>query len=265
MSTMVIERPPQSNYGAVELKKFISANTLRAFIITSIAVIVLLFLYIILKEVTAEEPREFVPPPVSTVSLIPPAPMEDAEQVEEELAPPPPPEEIIIGTASRAGAPVPVPAAELDQDLAEFADLDEMEDADVIAADSIGEDLDFSLEEEEPIEVAKVEDVKKEELPPRDKFIPVEVKAQTDMNVLKQSITYPEMAKKANIEGSVYISVWIDKNGKPQKPKVLKSDSKMLEEEAIKAVMNAVWTPAVQNNRTVGMWVTIPISFKLSH
>ena len=102
-----------------------------------------------------------------------------------------------------------------------------------------------------------------ENLPPRDQFIPIEIKAQTDMQKLAKTITYPEEAKKKEVEGAVYVSIWVDENGIPQKPKVLKSDSKLLEEEAIRAIMNSVWKPAINDGKPVGMWVTIPISFRL--
>lgn len=261
MTTIAIQKPEKSTYGAVELKEFIKKNTLKSFIYTAIGFLLLLLIYFGLSEITDKGDRKFHQPPISSLTLIPPAPIEESEEETEE--PPAPPEEVIIGIQARAGIPVPVPAAELDEDLAEFADLDNMEDATDIAADSIGDIEEFTLDEPD-VEVTEVADVKVEELPDRNEFIPVEVEAQTDMAALQKLIEYPEMAKRANIEGVVHISIWIDKDGKPKKPKVIKSASSYLNEAAIKACMKAVWTPAVQNDRTVGMWVTVPIRFKLS-
>ena len=167
----------------------------------------------------------------------------------------------IGGKKYMTGVPVPVPDSEMDTDIAYFADLDEIEDVVEVTADSIVAFDNFELTEE--TKVLKVEGAQYETLPDRDKFIPVTVRAGTDITELQKNIIYPELARKAGIEGTVYISVWINKNGKPWKPKVIMSDSKMLEQAAINAVMNAVWTPAEQNDKPVGMWVTIPISFSL--
>jgi protein TonB len=80
---------------------------------------------------------------------------------------------------------------------------------------------------------------------------------------LQKSIEYPEMARKAGIEGQVIVRVLVGKDGKPKKAVVQYTDSKMLDKAAVKAVMKQVFTPAIQNGRAITCWVSIPIKFKL--
>ncbi|MBL7993460.1 MAG: energy transducer TonB, partial [Candidatus Kapabacteria bacterium] len=41
------------------------------------------------------------------------------------------------------------------------------------------------------------------------------------------------------------------------------TDSDLLNDAAIKAVMSSVFTPAIQNNQPIDCWVSIPIVFRL--
>jgi protein TonB len=76
---------------------------------------------------------------------------------------------------------------------------------------------------------------------------------------------YPEIARKAGLEGRLVVRVLIDKDGKPQKAQVVKSTGiEAFEESAIDAVMKSSYSPAIQNGRPVKCWMTIPIKFSLN-
>jgi protein TonB len=111
---------------------------------------------------------------------------------------------------------------------------------------------------EKKLEVEKIE-----EEPAIDELIAVEKEPQVDIVALQKSIEYPEMARKAGIEGQVIVRVLVGKDGKPKKAVVQYTDSKMLDKAAVKAVMKQVFTPAIQNGRAITCWVSIPIKFKL--
>lgn len=79
------------------------------------------------------------------------------------------------------------------------------------------------------------------------------------------NLKYPEIAKKAGIEGRVVVGVLIDEKGNPIKTQVLKGAGVNLglEEAAQAAVMAVKWKPAKQRDRPVKVWVSIPVRFSL--
>ncbi len=265
-STIAVQPPPKPNYGAVEIKEFIKKNTYRAFVYTMIALLLIFLLSLLYSVLKGNENSKFMMPPVSRLSVLTTgATMDEQQQQQEDVAPPPPPVDVNVGPAARAGTPVAVPDAEIAADLKEFADMDLLDKATAEGGDGdMIPDEDLRIPGGDDIEVAKLEDVKTEEIPAPDVFIAVEVPPSTDMSALQRSIEYPEMARRAGIEGKVIIRVWIDKNGQPKKPEVLKSDSQLLNDAALKAVMKAVFSPAIQNKQPVGCWMTIPIKFSLT-
>lgn len=84
-----------------------------------------------------------------------------------------------------------------------------------------------------------------------------------DLVALQRIIVYPAMAKRAGVEGTVYISVYIGADGKAKQTRIDRSPNEMLNSAAVEAIMKATFVPAVQDGRNVGCWVAIPITFKL--
>ncbi len=87
------------------------------------------------------------------------------------------------------------------------------------------------------------------------------------MEALLRLLEYPELARKAGIEGTVVIGVLVDEKGNTVKTQVLKSDATKLgfEEAAIKALMQMKWKPAKQRDKPVKVWISVPVRFKLSN
>ncbi|MFQ5707045.1 MAG: energy transducer TonB [bacterium] len=85
------------------------------------------------------------------------------------------------------------------------------------------------------------------------------------MAAIQKHLGYPELARKAGVEGLVVIGVLIDEHGNPVKTQILKESRVHIgfEEAARAAVMAVKWKPAKQRDRTVKVWVSIPIAFKL--
>jgi TonB family protein len=79
------------------------------------------------------------------------------------------------------------------------------------------------------------------------------------------AIKYPEAAKKQQLQGTVYVSFIVEKDGSISDTKVLRGIGKLCDEEAIR-VIEAMpkWTPGLQNGKTVRVKFTIPIQFKLN-
>jgi protein TonB len=75
---------------------------------------------------------------------------------------------------------------------------------------------------------------------------------------------YPELAILANLEGTVLVKIWVDKEGKVREASVVKSDAEILNDAAITAARQFLFTPAYMNSGPVSVWVTIPFRFHLA-
>lgn len=81
---------------------------------------------------------------------------------------------------------------------------------------------------------------------------------------LAENIKYPVMAKNNKVEGRVYITFVIEKDGNVSDAKVLRSVNEELDAEALR-VINAMpkWKPGMQQGVPVRVQYNIPITFKL--
>ena len=83
------------------------------------------------------------------------------------------------------------------------------------------------------------------------------------MQWIAQNIQYPKEAAKANIEGSVIVSFFVEKDGSISNAEVIKSVHELLDKEALR-VVNAMpkWKPGMENGQPVRTRFFIPVSFK---
>lgn len=259
-ANIAIDIPKASEYGAVELKMWIEKNTYKGFIITaSLTVLLLLGYYFMVK--SQEAARNAAPPMAPIVKLsIEDLPPQDQEALE---AAPPPQLIVQTGPASRAGTPIAVPDAQIPADMKEFAKMDELSRASSVGGDGIdlgGFAANIDLDRTGKVEIKK----QVEEEPDIDAFIAVEKDPQVDLGKLQKSIVYPDMARRAGIEGRVIVRVLVGADGKVRRSVVEDSDNVMLNDAALKAVNDyGLFTPAVQNGQPITCWVSIPITFRL--
>ena len=81
---------------------------------------------------------------------------------------------------------------------------------------------------------------------------------------IQRKLEYPEIARKAGIEGTVIIYAKIDEKGNVVKTKVVKPlGNSGCNEAAIKAIRAVKWKPAKQRDKPVTVWVSVPVKFKL--
>ncbi len=81
---------------------------------------------------------------------------------------------------------------------------------------------------------------------------------------IQRALRYPEIARKAGIEGRVIVQVQISVKGRVVNAKVIKSlGHSGCDEAAIKAIKSVKWKPALQRDKPVEVWVAIPVIFKL--
>ncbi len=81
---------------------------------------------------------------------------------------------------------------------------------------------------------------------------------------IQRSLTYPEIALKAGVEGQVLVWAFVDKHGNVTNTLVKKSlGNNGCDEAAVKAIKSVKWKPAKQRDDPVGVWVMVPVEFKL--
>lgn len=80
---------------------------------------------------------------------------------------------------------------------------------------------------------------------------------------IQSKIVYPEIAKRAGVEGRVYVLAFVDRNGDVTKARILKGIGAGCDEAALKAVEETKFKPGKQRGKPVNVQVSIPVVFKL--
>lgn len=84
------------------------------------------------------------------------------------------------------------------------------------------------------------------------------------MAYLQRKINYPAIARESNVQGTVYLTFIVDKQGSITDVKVKRGIGAGCEEEAIRVVKSMpTWTPGKANGRPVFVNYVLPITFSL--
>ena len=77
-------------------------------------------------------------------------------------------------------------------------------------------------------------------------------------------VVYPEMARKAGIEGEVLIYVYIDENGQAMDMEVVKGPRETgFVDAACDAIRETAFEPGQRHSTPVGMWLAVKVTFSL--
>lgn len=162
--------------------------------------------------------------------------VEDVEATKQEAAPPPPPKPPI---------PIEAPSDEVLEDI-EISETELDVDAEVAAPPPPVEEEE---EEAEPVF-----------------FVAVEQQPEPigGLEGIQKRIVYPEIAKRAGVQGRVFVKAFVDENGNVVKVELLKGIGAGCDEAAMEAVKNTKFSPGKQRGKPVKVQVSIPIVFKLN-
>ena len=81
---------------------------------------------------------------------------------------------------------------------------------------------------------------------------------------MMENVIYPETAKEQGIQGTVYVSFIVEKDGSITNTKVKRGVEKSLDKEALRVVSTMPkWSPGTQEGKSVRVQFNMPISFKL--
>jgi len=130
----------------------------------------------------------------------------------------------------------------------ETLEIDESKEIDVLALIVLSEEI---IDEDSIFIVVQ----KKPEFPGGEKEL---------FRYLGNNIKYPEMAKDAGINGKVYVTFVIDKDGSISQAKILRSIGGGCDEEALRVVKGMPkWAPGKQRGKAVKVQFNLPVNFIL--
>ena len=98
-------------------------------------------------------------------------------------------------------------------------------------------------------------------------FIVVEQMPQLigGLKKLQSQVYYPEMARRAGIEGRVTVQFIVNEKGQVENPRVIRGIGGGCDEVALEAVSKAKFVPGLQRGRPVKVQYSLPIVFRLSN
>jgi len=166
--------------------------------------------------------------------------VEDIQQTKQDYTPPPPPER-----------PSMILEAITDADIEDI----EFESTELNIYEELGapppppKEEEKEIMEEEPVYFVAVE-----EMP-----YPI-----GGIQAIQDLIVYPEIAKRAGIEGKVYVLAYVNEEGNVIKTEILKGIGGGCDEAAEYAIKHTKFSPGKQRGKPVKVKVSVPIIYRLS-
>ena len=114
---------------------------------------------------------------------------------------------------------------------------------------------------------SKALSVQSQSLEQQDHYVIVEQMPELigGLSAILAKVRYPEIARKANVEGRVIVQLIVDENGNVRDPEILRGAGAGLDEEAIRVISeHAEFTPGRQDGKPIAVRLSIPIVFKLN-
>lgn len=246
MSENTLVADQATEYGAFELKRLYTKHFGLGLTIAVLLHLLLIGTYIFIQAITRDDENNIATVRILKYSELGPPPSLDntaAQQVA-----------VTAPVAPTVGIPTPVPDADApkEQTIATQQEMNKVASPVGEGAGGGGVQITQDL---------KVEAPKEEEAPDINAFTPVEKQPEVVVSVPP---VYPDLAKRAGVEGTVYVKILVNKQGKAIKAVIMKSESEVFNQPAIDAALKFVFTPAIQHKSPVMVWVVVPFKFKLN-
>ena len=140
--------------------------------------------------------------------------------------------------------------------------LPELIDAPIIAANEVENNKETFVVEEisNPPTKETIDEVEEPTF-----FVAVEEMPQPigGLQSIMEKIKYPEIAKRAGVEGKVFVRAFVDENGNVVNAEIVKGIGAGCDEAALDAVIKTKFTPGKQRGKPIKVQITVPIHFKL--
>jgi len=248
-------------YGAYELRKENPRNTNKALLIA-----VAFFVFVLASPTIWNKIQGFIPKSdpklkVTDVVLLPPPPLDAAKP------PPPPPKEPPKPKVDQVRFPPPVVKPDNEVREKDPPTEKQLEVADPGQKEQKG-DPNQEVRIDEPVGNADVKNVT--EAVDNTVFSAVEINPEYPggeaqfAKFLQKNIKYPAMAKENNIQGKVYITFVVERDGSLTDIKIVRDPGSGLGDEAERVLkISPHWKPGIQNGKPVRVQYTVPVNFSL--
>jgi periplasmic protein TonB len=132
--------------------------------------------------------------------------------------------------------------------------------------DDVMDDLDFAWSELDMYEDVPPPPPPKDDEEEEQFFLAVEDMPEIIGGIasIQSRVRYPELAKRAGVEGTVYIYAFVDVNGNVVRTEIVNDPGAGLGEAAAEAVAQAKFRPGRQRGQPVPVRVSIPVHFRLA-
>jgi protein TonB len=246
-------------YGAYDLRKQNPKNTSKALVIGILVFVFLISFQTILNFISGFIPKAQEKVKITNVVLQPPPPLDKTK-------PPPPPPEPPKPKVDQVKFPPPV--VKPDNEVKEQPPtVKELEVADP-GQKTVKGDPNAEIKIDEPVGNSDVKQVTEED--PNKIFTAVEKEPNFPggeaafANYLGKNIHYPAIAKENNVQGKVFLSFVVERDGSLTDIRVVRGIGSGCDDEAVRVLKaSPKWRPGIQNGRPVRVAYTIPISFTL--
>jgi len=259
----VVFADKNKNYGAYQLRKTNGANTTKALIIGSIIFLVLFFspkIYSLIKGSMDQQEDQVK---AQEVILAPPPPVDPK-------TPPPPPVEPPPPKVDQVKMPPPIVKPDIEV-RDEPPTVEKLKEADPGQRDIKG-DPTAEINIAEPVgegpkreAAVAVDDNKVYD------FVSIEKQPEFPGGIAKfygylgKAIKYPPMAQENNVQGKVFLSFVVEKDGKLTDITVTRGLGSGTDEEAIRVLKASPrWNPGIQNGKPVRVKYNINVNFTLN-
>jgi periplasmic protein TonB len=265
MVTDNIEVMMVTDYGAPELKKSYQRFFARGLFFAIVVHIVLISTYLVINYINTLKAEENLRNQqqqriINLTDLEPPPSATDDE------TPPPPKIEEIVAPPKDLSALTPEPVAKEKAEEQTIKTQQQLEDIKTPVS-SMGDSGKFTYSGPIKVEEKKVEEKiekQKEEKTVYQSFEVEKAPECVNLGQVKSSMTYPEVARQAGIEGRVTVKVLVNTDGSVIKVGSITGPDVFADEVRDKS-MNLEFTPGLQNGKPVKVWVTVPFNFKLKN
>jgi protein TonB len=235
-------------YGAFELKRVYQRNLGLAVIIAGLIHIILIGSFLIFTQIKAQKPVATRVIKIKSVAELG-APPSLSQSMAQQVA--------VAAPAAAAAPSVGIPEAVPDDQVKETVTLATQAELGLqnptVATEGTGEGESLAIEISPD-----------EYLPTADEFVPYE-EAPAPIKWVKPS--FPDLARKASVEGVVWVQALVDKHGKVREAKCIKGPGTVNQdifcEAATKAAMQNEYKPAISNKEPVAVWVQYKVEFTL--
>lgn len=259
------------DYGAYYLRRTSSKRHIRALLIIVVICILVIFLPILIKTVIPQKSKQVEVGPVELSNLDIKKAVPKQNQIQQPKNVPPPPK---LKASIKFVPPVIVKDNQVTRaDM--LKTVEELKDskaaisvADVKGAtNGSGTDIADLQKHQVVVQGPKEENTDEE----NKVFTHVETMPEFPggpselMKYLSDNIKYPVIAQEQGIQGTVVLHFVVDKSGSVGNVTVLRSLDPSCDREAVRVVKGMPnWIPGKQNGRSVNVWYTLPVRFKLN-